>query len=81
MRMESRSIGHWAILGAVESYEIIDANPYDKYLPSYLVWMSCDEEVVHVLFAVDVEEQTVRVVTAYRPKPLEWVDDMKRRVV
>ncbi|MEO5371470.1 MAG: DUF4258 domain-containing protein [Magnetococcus sp. DMHC-1] len=80
MRMDRRSIGRQAILGAVESYEIIEANPDDNYLPSYLVWMSHDGEVVHVLFAADVAGQNVRVITAYRPQPHEWASDLKRRI-
>ena len=37
MRLQGRFIRREAVLDAVESYEIIEANPEDKYLPSYLV--------------------------------------------
>lgn len=79
MRMDRRSIARRTILDAVESYAIIESYPDDKYLPSYLVWMTLDGEFIHALFAVDVADRTVRVVTAYRPQPLEWTPDMKRR--
>ncbi len=45
-----------------------------------LVWMVCDGRIVHVLFALDIEEKKVRIVTAYCPQWSEWTDDMKRRV-
>ena len=38
MRMDERSISREAILETTENYEIIEAYPDDKYLPSYLVW-------------------------------------------
>jgi|GEM_PF-1286299 len=34
---------------------------------------------VHVLFAVDVDDDNVRVVTAYRPDPEEWEPGFARR--
>lgn len=53
--------------------------PEDKYLPSYLVLARHGSEVFHVLFAVDVEGDNVRVVTSYRPDPMEWQPDMTTR--
>lgn len=37
MRLKGRFIPREAVLNAVESYEVIEAYPGDKYLPSYLV--------------------------------------------
>lgn len=34
---------------------------------------------IHVLFAADVPGDNVRVITAYRPSPDEWNDDLKTR--
>jgi hypothetical protein len=79
MRLEGRFIPREAILGAVESYEIIEAYPSDKYLPSYLVLGRSAGEAFHALFAVDLEGVNVRVVTAYRPSHGEWEDDLKTR--
>ena len=79
MRLKSRSIAREGILEAVESFEIIESYPEDKYLPSYLVYAQTQDEVFHVLFATDVPEQNVRIVTAYRPNPAEWSADLKRR--
>jgi len=34
-------------------------------------------DVFHVLVAVDVQGDDVRIITAYRPDADEWLDDMK----
>jgi hypothetical protein len=69
MRLERRHISRDEILNAADAYEIVEAYPDDKYLPSYLVGTF---DGFHVLFAVDTEEDNVRIVTAYRPDPDEW---------
>ena len=79
MRLSGRFIPRNAILDAVDSYEVIEAYPTDKYLPSYLILGRSSGDVFHVLFAVDLEEDNVRVVTAYRPSTDEWNADMKTR--
>ncbi len=79
MRLRERFIAREQILGAVATYEIIESNPHDKYLPSYLVCGTAGDRVLHVLFATDIEGDNVRVVTAYRPDPTEWADDLKSR--
>ncbi|MFQ5881833.1 MAG: DUF4258 domain-containing protein [Candidatus Methylomirabilales bacterium] len=79
MRLRGRSIPRDVILESVRSFEIIEAYPEDKYLPSYLVYCRHGDEVVHVLFAADVRGDNVRVVTAYRPMPEGWEADMKTR--
>ncbi len=79
MRMRGRFIAREEILAAVATYEIIESNPRDKYLPSYLVYGTAGDHVLHILFATDVEGDNVRVVTAYRPDPSEWADDLRSR--
>jgi len=79
MRLERRHIPRTAILDSVETFEIIESYPDDKYLPSYLVYGRFMDLTFHVLFAVDVPGHNVRVVTAYRPNPEEWSTDLKRR--
>ncbi|HSS78140.1 MAG TPA: DUF4258 domain-containing protein [Thermoanaerobaculia bacterium] len=79
MRLKGRSIARESILRIVESFEIIESYPEDKYLPSYLVHAQIQGDVFHVLFATDVPEQNVRIVTAYRPDPAEWSADLRRR--
>lgn len=79
MRLQGRHIPREAILDAIGSFEILESNPEDKYLPSYLVYAEIDGWAFHVLFATDVPGHNVRVVTAYRPNPAEWSEDLKRR--
>ncbi len=81
MRLGARKIDRQAILGCVESYEVIEEYPDDKYLPSYLVLAEAEGEGLHILFATDVADRNVRVVTAYRPDPEAWEDDLKVRKV
>jgi hypothetical protein len=79
MRLQHRSIARQAILEAVDTYEIIEAYPEDKYFPSSLVLATHHEEGFHILFAADVEGTNVRIITAYRPSPDEWESDGKTR--
>lgn len=79
MRLEDRHIPRAAIVESLESFEVIESYPDDKYLPSYLVYTEYQGLAFHVLFAADVPAQNVRVVTAYRPNPREWSADLKKR--
>lgn len=79
MRLAGRFIPRKALLAAVDTYQLIEAYPDDKYLPSYLLLARHGEEAFHVLFAVDVESDNVRVVTSYRPDVDEWQPDLKTR--
>lgn len=79
MRLAGRFIPRGSILRAVETLELVEAYPDDKYLPSYLVLGRAGSDAFHVLFAADVEGDNVRVVTAYRPDAGEWEDDLKTR--
>ncbi len=79
MRLAGRFIPRELILAAVASYELVEAYPDDKHLPSYLILARHDGDAFHVLFAADVQGDNVRVVTAYRPDPGEWQPDLKAR--
>ncbi len=79
MRLRERSIPRNWILDSVAEYELIESYPEDKYMPSYLVWSKIDDVIFHILFAADTEANNVRIVTAYKPDPEEWVGDMKKR--
>ena len=64
---------------AVDTYEVVEAYPDDKYLPSYLVLATTATDAFHVLFAADVAADNVRVVTSYRPGSNDWEPDLKTR--
>jgi hypothetical protein len=63
----------------VDSYTVVEAYPDDKYLPSYLLLATPAGEGFHVLFAVDVEGDNVRVITSHHPSPEEWEPDLRTR--
>ena len=79
MRLAGRFIRREAILAAVDTYQLVEAYPDDRYLPSYLLLARHGSEAFHMLFAADVEGDNVRVVTSYRPDPGEWQADFKTR--
>ena len=79
MRLAGRFISRDSILAAVGTLELVEAYPDDKYLPSYLVLGRAGPDAFHVLVAVDVEGDNIRVVTAYRPDAREWQNDLKTR--
>jgi hypothetical protein len=80
MRMKKRFIPRDWILNSFNHFEIIEAYPGDKYLPSYLVWSKVDQIIFHILFSVDIIGNNVRVITAYKPDPTQWGNTMKRRL-
>ena len=79
MRLRARGITRSAILDAVDRFEVIESYPDDKYLPSYLVLAYSGDTALHILFATDVADDNIRIVTAYRPDPQEWEPDLKKR--
>lgn len=79
LRLEHRFIPRKYILSAVDTYEIIESYPRDKYLPSYLIYSEYEAEVFHILVAVDRENNNVRIITAYRPDKEKWENDFKTR--
>lgn len=79
MRMKHRFISREFIINSTDSYEVIEEYPKDKYLPSYLIYSEYQNRAFHVLFAVDVKRDNVRVITAYYPSPDEWKEGFKTR--
>ena len=79
MRLKGRFISREVILNSIANYEIIEEYPKDKYLPSYLVYSRYKNRIFHVLFAADVEDDNVRIITAYYPSLEEWEEDLKTR--
>ena len=79
MRLENRFISRDEILGAVESFKIIEAYPEDKYLPSFLILAKGEKAAFHVLVALDFEGDNVRIITAYRPSQDRWMPDLMTR--
>jgi hypothetical protein len=79
MRLRERGITREAVLAATGQMGVVEAYPKDKYLPSYLVLCTSGDRPLHVLFAVDVPGESVRIVTTYPPDTAEWMPDLKTR--
>ena len=79
MRLLARGIGRNDIMRAASVLQLVESYPDDKYLPSYLLLAQASPGPLHLLCAVDVEGGNIRIVTAYRPDPEEWEDDMTKR--
>ena len=78
MRLKGRFIPREAILSS-DGYEIIEEYPKDKYLPSYLVYAEYQGHAVHIQIAADFEDESITIVTAYRPTLDKWEKDFKTR--
>ena len=79
MRLRKRAVSVQAVLGAVDSFEVIEKYPRDKYLPSYLIRAQHGQMVFHLQAATDVQGENVRIVTVYVPNPEEWDEDLRVR--
>jgi hypothetical protein len=79
MRLIGRFIAREDILRAVDTFQIIEEYPGDKYLPSCLVWARTDDDVLHIHIALDRETDSVRIITAYRPTLDRWFEGFRRR--
>lgn len=79
MRLLKRSIDRQSLFEAVDTYEIIESYPEDKYLPSYLVYFITNGQAHRAVIAADLANANVRIVTVYRPDPGQWSSDMRRR--
>jgi hypothetical protein len=79
MRMKERFIPRSMILGAIDSYEIIEEYPDDRYMPSYLIRAENEDQVFHTHIEVDRENDNVRIITAYRPTLDKWEEGFRKR--
>ena len=77
MRLKGRFISRDAILSSVDTYEIIEKYPKDKYLPSYLIYAEYENQIIHVQIATDLESDSITVVTVYRPTLDKWGKDFR----
>lgn len=79
MRLKERFIHREEILTSADTYEIIEQYPEDKYLSSYLLCAKFKEKIIHLLIATDIENNNIRIVTAYEPTLEKWEKDFKTR--
>lgn len=79
MRLRGRFIPREIILSSIDSYEIIEEYPKDKYLPSYLIYAEDQDQIIHIHIAVDVKNDTITIITSYRPTLDKWEKDLRTR--
>lgn len=79
MRLKGRFIPREYILESIETYEIIEEYPKDKYSPSYLIYAIYKGNIFHILIATDLIDRNVRIITAYQPTLEKWEGNFKIR--
>lgn len=79
MRLEKRSVTREMIMASIAEMRIIEEYVEDKYFPSYLLLAHYGDICYHVLIAVDLAGDNVRVVTAYLPNSDKWGPGYKTR--
>jgi hypothetical protein len=81
MRLQERRLNGEVLRQSIDTLEIIETYPHDKYLPSFLLRGEVPEFVFHALMATDLEGDNVRVVTMYLPDPDRWDENGRLRRV
>ena len=79
MRLQERRLNSELLRKAIDTFEIIETYPQDKYLPSFLMRGKVPEFVFHALVAMDLEGDNVRLVTMYLPDPERWDENGRVR--
>jgi hypothetical protein len=79
MRLQQRNLRSDMLVAAVDSFEIVENYPDDKYLPGFLLRAETAGVVFHVQVATDVQGNNVRIVTMSAPEPDEWDQDFRVR--
>jgi len=79
MRLKGRFIPRESILSSVDTFEIIEKYPEDKYLPSYLVYAEYEGEIIHIQIATDLANDSITIVTTYKPTLEKWEEGFKTR--
>jgi hypothetical protein len=78
-RMFQRGIGTPDIMAVIEHGEIIAEYPEDFPFPSYLLLGWLKNRPIHVVVAVNHENQQCYIITAYIPDKKQWNQDFKTR--
>ncbi len=78
-QMFQRVISKDDVLAVIRSGEVIIDYPDDKPYPSYLILGFVKNSPLHVVFALDEENQIGIVITAYVPDSHLWTGDFKLR--
>ena len=79
MRLKERFITREDIFSSADTFEIIEEYPKDKYLPSYLIFAKNKDQIIHIQVAVNMDDDCVTIITAYKPAFDKWEKDFRTR--
>lgn len=79
MRLQERRLNGGMLVNAIDTLEIIETYPQDKYLPSFLLRGEVPAFVFPLLVATDLEDDNIRVVTVYLPDSELWDENGRVR--
>jgi len=80
IRMRARGIYADEVKYIMLHGEIIENYPDDRPFPSCLVFgLTEKQEPIHIVIAIDFDDQIIWVITVYYPHREEWEDGFKRR--
>lgn len=79
MRLKERFISREQIINSISNFEILEEYPDDKYLPSCLICSKFENKKFHIQIALDYEDNSIIIVTAYQPSKEKWKEDFKTR--
>ena len=78
-RMVERNISKADIQQALTNGEIIKTYPDDKPLPSLLVLGKAGTRFIHIVAALDRQDNSLIIISAYEPDKVLWWDNFKTR--
>ena len=79
-RMFERDISENEIEQTVLDGEIIESYPDDKPYPSYLSLKFFDNKPLHVVYAINQQDNEIILITAYYPDSKKWDKNFKKRL-
>ncbi len=79
-RMFERKITEKDVIEVIKNGEIVINYPDDQPYPSCLQLAIVNGRPLHVVSAINEEEQTIIIITVYEPDPMLWDKTFKKRV-
>ncbi len=80
-RMFQRNISEQDVRRILINGEIIENYADDKPYPSQLILGWIDERPIHVVWADNIKDNEIIIITVYEPDTSQWTDDFKRRII
>ena len=78
-RLAERGIKQEEALEVIQEGEVIENYPDDTPYPSCLIFKKINERPIHVVVALDSEDDFAYIITVYEPSSEEFESDFKTR--